>query len=220
MNVGQNPIWESPSEKLSNMSTFPKLRMLTKSFFESQFSYCPLVWMFCSRTLNNRINKLHERVLRILYRDDISTFKQLLNEDKSVTEHDRNIQLLAIEMYKVKNNISPCSLSDFVSIKELNYEMRQISDFECNKPNTVYNGTATIRILGPEIWDLIPNKIKESSSVSSFKIEIKNWTTEECPCSLCKTFIHNLFFLYNFVYNICIYLLTFNFLFRFWYIVF
>ena len=39
-------------------------------------------------------------------------------------------------MYKLKNNISPCSLSDFVSIKELNYEMRQISDFERNKPNT------------------------------------------------------------------------------------
>ena len=76
----------------------------------------------------------------------ISTFKQLLNEDKSVTVHDCNIQLLAIEMYKVENNISPCSLSDFVSIKELNYEMRQISDFERNKPNTVYNGTETIRI--------------------------------------------------------------------------
>ena len=92
-------------------------------------------------------------------------------------------------MYKVKYNISPCSLSDFVSIKELNYEMRQISNFERNKPNTVYNGTETIRILGPKIWDLIPNKIKESSSVSSFKIEIKNWTTEECPCR------HNLGFL-------------------------
>ena len=176
------------------MLTFPKLRMLMKSFFESQFSYCPLVWMFCSRTLNNRINKLHERALRIVYRDDISTFKQLLNEDKSVTVHDRNIQLLAIEMYKVKNNISPCSLSDFVSIKELNNEMRQISDSERNKPNTVYNGTETIRILGPKIWDLIPNKIKESSSVSSFKIKIKNWTTEECPCRLSKTFIHNLGF--------------------------
>ena len=157
--------------RMSNVLTFPKLRMLMKSFFESQFSYCPLVWMFCSRTLNYRINKLHERALRILYRDDISTFKQLLNEDKSVTVHDRNIQLLAIEMYKVKNNISPCSLSDFVSIKELNYEMRHISDFERNKPNTVYNGTETIRILGPKIWDIIPNKIKESSSVSSFKIK-------------------------------------------------
>ena len=176
---------------MSCVLKFPKLRMLMKSFFESQFSYCPLVWMFCSRTLNNRINKLHERALRILYRDDMSTFKQLLNQDKSVTIHDRNIQLLAVEMYKVKNKISPCPLSDFVSIREINYDLRQTSDFERNKPNTVHYGTETIRILGPKIWELIPNEIKESSSISSFKTKIKDWTTEECPRSLCNIFIHN-----------------------------
>ena len=82
-----------------------KLRLLLKAFIESQFSYCSLIWMFHSRTLNNRINNLHERALRLVYNDHISSFEQLLYRDKSFSIHERNLQKLAVEMYKVKNNI-------------------------------------------------------------------------------------------------------------------
>ena len=44
-----------------------KKRILMNSFFFGQFSYCPLVWIFHSRTLNNKINRLHEKCLRIVY---------------------------------------------------------------------------------------------------------------------------------------------------------
>ena len=44
-------------------------KILMSAFFISQFSYCPLVWMFCSRGLNNKINSLHYRSLHIVYRD-------------------------------------------------------------------------------------------------------------------------------------------------------
>ena len=47
--------------RVSNYMTTDKLRVIMKAFIESQFGYCPLVWMFHSRTLNNRINNLHER---------------------------------------------------------------------------------------------------------------------------------------------------------------
>ena len=59
------------------MST-PKLRMILKAFTESQFSYCPLVWMVHSRTLNNRINSLYERALRLVYKDPKFSFEELL----------------------------------------------------------------------------------------------------------------------------------------------
>ena len=70
-----------------------------KAFIMSQFSYCPLVWMCHSRTLNNKINKLHERALRLVYDDRQSTFEELLNIDKSVTNYHRNLQTLATEVY-------------------------------------------------------------------------------------------------------------------------
>ena len=68
-----------------------KLKLLMKTFVMSQFSYCPLIWMFHDRNLNNKINKIHEIPLRIAYKDDVSSFKDLLNIDNSVTVHQRNL---------------------------------------------------------------------------------------------------------------------------------
>ena len=67
-----------------------------KAFIESQFAYCPLVWMFCSRSSNNPINHLHKRELRIVCNDHSSTFEDLLEKDNSASIHHRNIRLLAI----------------------------------------------------------------------------------------------------------------------------
>ena len=63
--------------------------------------------MFHNRNVNYKINRLHERALRLSYADDVSSFQDLFKRDKSYTIHQRNIQFLAIEMFKAKNNISP-----------------------------------------------------------------------------------------------------------------
>ena len=99
-----------------------KLRILMKTFIDTQFNYCPLIWMFHSRTLNNKINKLHERALRLVYKDCISSFENLLNIDI----HERNLQKLATEMYKIKNNLSQSFLSDIFPQSQIhmNYVIR------------------------------------------------------------------------------------------------
>ena len=74
-------------------------RMLFKAFTESQVNYCPLIWMLHSRTMNNKINRLHERSLRIVYSDQSSTFEELLERDKTFSIHHKNIQSLATEIY-------------------------------------------------------------------------------------------------------------------------
>ena len=84
-----------------------KRRMIMKAFITSQFSHCPLIWMFHSRALNNKINTIHERSLRITYKDRASTFEELLRKDNSVTIHHRNLQVLATELYKVENDMDP-----------------------------------------------------------------------------------------------------------------
>ena len=66
--------------RLSNIHPFHKRRMLMKSFVESQFAYAPLLNLFHSRELNNKINNLHYRALKSVYRDDFSTFQELLKK--------------------------------------------------------------------------------------------------------------------------------------------
>ena len=66
--------------------------MLFKWFFEAQFKYFPLIWMFCTRSANNKINKLHERTLSIVYDDYNSKFEELLTKDSSFTIYHQNIK--------------------------------------------------------------------------------------------------------------------------------
>ena len=82
-------------------------RTLMKAFTESQFAYCPLTWMFHNRDLNHKINRLHERALGIVYKDDNLSFNELLKKDGSVSTHHRNVQSVAIELYKSIHDSSP-----------------------------------------------------------------------------------------------------------------
>ena len=88
------------------------------AFITSHFSYCPLIWMFHSRALNNRINNIHERALRLTYKDNQSSFKELLEKDHSVTVHHKNLQVLVTEIFIVKNDLAPDIMKDVFELKE------------------------------------------------------------------------------------------------------
>ena len=94
-------------------------RLLLKSFVETQFGYCLLVWMFHGREINRKINHIHERSIRIVYREYNSSFKNLLKKDNSLCIHHRNIQSLA-----VKEHLSNAILSDIFPTRVLNYNLR------------------------------------------------------------------------------------------------
>ena len=64
----------------------------------SQFNYCPLIWMCHTRT-KNKINRTHERCIRLIYNDKKSSFENLLGNGKSVPIHHRNLSSLGIKMY-------------------------------------------------------------------------------------------------------------------------
>ena len=101
-----NNICKRASQKLNALArvvpymSMQKRRIIMKSFVTCQFGYCPLIWMFHSRRLNNKINSVHERALKITYQDHISTFQEVLNKDNSVSTHHRNLKALATEMFK------------------------------------------------------------------------------------------------------------------------
>ena len=182
---------------LSRISKFlckDKLKLIIKTFIESQFNYCPLVWMFNSRTLNNKINKLHERALRLVYKDDNLTYQQLLQKDNSVTIHERNLQKLTVEMFKVKNNLSPLPVQELFKENDNAYNLRKKGHWEVPNVRTVNYGLETIRYRGPKTWELLPKEIREAKSLLEFKAKVKHWKPQGCTCRLCKNYIFNLGF--------------------------
>ena len=159
-----------------------------KTFIESQFNYSPLVWMFYSRKINKRINKFHERVLRVVYEDHIATFEELLERDKSFTIHDKNLQKLALLMFKVKYNLCPKPIQDI-------FKINANGNWIIPKIRTEHNGKETLRYRGPITWNLLPTNLKSIESLEIFKSEIVKWKPIGCTCKLCKIYIQDVGYL-------------------------
>ena len=151
--------------RVAHYMNLAQRRLIMNAFIFSQFGYCPLVWMFHSRKLNNRINNIHERALRIVYRDYESTFQQLLKQNKSVSIHQRNLQILATEIFKTKNGLNPVIMEDVFKFKNLTYNFRNAETLNRSNINSVKYGTETITSLGAKIWKILPNDCKELTSL-------------------------------------------------------
>ena len=150
--------------------SFDKKVILLKTFIPSQFNYCPLVLICHSRALNNRINTLHERCLRIVYQNKKSDFETLLKYDKSATIHVRNIHFLVPEIYKVKNNISPEIMRDIFHFQENeNYNLRSGTHLASRNMRTTLFGKETVSNLEAKIRPLFPEEPKNASSLRVFK---------------------------------------------------
>ena len=130
-----------------------------KTFVEGKFNYCPLIWMFHSRHLKNKINNVHKKALRTIYSDYESTFQELL--DVSFSVHHRNIQTLAIEIYKHILGLSPAIMGEVFKInRTLSYNFRKRSEFSSRVPKTVKYGIEIIYFLAPKVWAVVPEKIR------------------------------------------------------------
>ena len=172
-----------------------KRRILMNAFFKSQFSYCPLVWMCHNRANNGKINRLHERCLRVIYSEKQSSFKTLLEKDGSVSVHNRNLQILATEMYKIKNDLSSLIVTElFQQRNEQHYDLRKNSQFTIPTIRTVYHGSESISFLGPKIWNILLDRLKNVNSIEAFKMKIKKWKPENCPFRLCEVYVQNVGF--------------------------
>ena len=179
--------------RISTYMCSRKLIVLMKSFIISQFGYCPIIWMFHSKMLDHRINRIHERALRIADKDHSLTFEQLLELDNSVTIHIRNLQILATEMFKIVNGIAPENIHSILPINKRN--LRSNNPFLTHNIKSVYNGMETVSFRGPKTWLLVPDNIRASKSLSEFKTKVKKWKFTSCACRICKPYIQNVGFI-------------------------
>ena len=111
-----------------------------------------------------------------------------MEKDKSFKVHERNIQILAIEVFKVVNGLSPKIMNSVFTLKkDLTHCSKQI--FITRNIKTVNYGLETISTLGPKIWSILPNDIKLSTGLIEFKKKIRSWKPVKCPCRLCKVYV-------------------------------
>ena len=135
--VGDVLIWQSSKEKLlgvtidKNLTFTEHVSTICKKAGRKVTTLYRLVKIMpftfgCFRKLNRKINHIHERALRLVYDDYTFSFKDLLQKDGSVSVHHQNIHSIAIEMYKIKNKLSP-------KIVQTIFQQRDVSNLRSEK---------------------------------------------------------------------------------------
>ena len=146
-----------------------KRKTIYTTVVKSQSNYCPLVWMFCPRRSNNLINKVQERALRITYNDQLTDFKSLLSNHNEITIHQRNLQVLMTEIYKIINHIAPPIMSSLFEIRENTHNTRYFQVLSNESRRTVNYGLETICYRTPFHWANLPPEYKLANYLNYFQ---------------------------------------------------
>ena len=172
--------------------SFKQKRILMKTFLESQFGYFPLIWMFHSRKVNSKINHLQERSLRIVYNDYIAAIEDLLKKNNSFKIHNKNILLLAIELFKVKKGIANPILYDIFPLRPIDYNLRSQTGFSVSSVNTTHFDLNSLQYFASKVWNMVPLELKNLNYIEIFKFEIRKWEPMQCECTLCLPYMHSI----------------------------
>ena len=136
--------------------------ILINTFFSSCFAYCPLIWMLCSKTANNKITKVTKRASRLLKGHPTTILESI---------HTLNIRHLLTEVFKSSHKLNPIFMWDFWKIKDSHYNLRNNNLIKLPKPKTETFGYRSLAFRGASLWNnLINNNGITSPSIS---IEIK-----------------------------------------------
>ena len=86
-------------------------------------------------------------------------------------------------------------MKDIFPDRKLPYNLRNVNTIKTTNVHTVFNGTETIAFRGPKTWELVPEDIRNSASLTEFKSKIKNWEPKGCTCRLCKVYFNQIGFM-------------------------
>ena len=104
-------------KRLGRFLTKQEKLVIYNSFISSNFSYCPLAWHFCSIASTNKLEKVQERALGFINNDYSSSLRKLLSQTKTEPLHVKRLNLMACEVFKIINKLSPEYIHDMISVK-------------------------------------------------------------------------------------------------------
>ena len=160
--------------------------LLSKSMIKSQFNYSLLVLVYCSRQSNNLIDRIHERVLRLTYRNKTNKeFQHILRVKNEHTIHQKNLQVLLTEVCIIVNGIAPPILDLLFNFCTNIHNIRNFQETFTKNRKTVKYGIETVMYQAPFLLANLQSEYKNAKLIEEFKSKIKTWKCDFCLCWLC-----------------------------------
>ena len=97
------------------------------------------------------IKRVHERALRVILGDDLSEFESLLQNNREIRSHHKNIQSLMIEIFKIKNELAPPIMDSMFERRNEPYNLRNFQKFLTEKKRIVHYGLQTLSYRSPQL---------------------------------------------------------------------
>ena len=157
------------------------------TYILSKFNYCPLAWHVCNENNSRKLEKIQERALRFVYEDFDSSYEELLDKAKIPTLHVRRLRTMALETFKILNNMSPPVLSNLVKLRDnsaCNFRYNNI--LQVPRIRTTKFGKKSFSYAAAVLWNSFPDEFRKESNFNQFKALISNWNGDDCKCNMCR----------------------------------
>ena len=142
------------------------------------------MWHFSSATLSQKIEKVQERNLRLLYNGSFSSYNSVLLEVERPTMEVSRLRRLAIEVFKTLKSLNPDCMH--IYFKNGSHSARRKNNLVINRGKTTTFDEKSLRTQGPKIWNSLLKDVKDLTSLQKFREVIKIWYRPKCKCNICK----------------------------------
>ena len=132
----------------------------------------------------NKTASIQKRALRMLFNNYATTYDSLLAKANKPSTEIKRYWTLALEIFKTLNDLNPTYMQDLFYLRSSS--ARRPNDIAVVRTNTNTYGTKSLRSLGPQIWNSLPEHIKTETSLAHFRSMINTWFGKERLWNLCK----------------------------------
>ena len=170
--------------RLCNVLDQSSKMLLYNSFIECYFSYCSVLWHFCSNSNTYKVEKIQKRALKFITNDFTSEYNVLLEKCKKSPLYIVRTRKFLEVVFRILNGMYPGYLTSFLSLKDNALHLRSVKPLNVPTFKTIKYGKSSMRYIAPHYWNKSPNDLKNCQNINCFKSILKEWCPV-CTCGFC-----------------------------------
>ena len=160
---------------MKKMLPFETRRDIYLSFILPHFEYCSESWHFCNKAASEKLEKVNERAVRLVFRDKATAYTELVKKLNLSTLENLRLDKILLSVFKTINNTgAPQSLKELITYRDTKYNLRGNKIISIPKAKTTTYGLKSWRYLAAKLWNSLPDNLRTIKDFRDFKRKLCN----------------------------------------------